>query len=171
MKTMIVLAMHGVPANDFPREELREYFELHSRLEMSSAAAVPALETRHKELEGRVMRWPRTPQNDPYHAASYELARALQAAIGLEVIVGFNEFCSPGVEEALALAVGEGAGAIILATSMLTRGGEHAEHDIARALSRARQRHPGVEMIYAWPFETAAIARFLAEQIKRFLPF
>ena len=97
MKSMIVLAMHGVPANDFPRDELREFFELHSRIETSSGPRDPALEARHKELEARVMSWPRTPQNDPYHAASYELARALQAAGGLEVIVGFNEFCAPGV--------------------------------------------------------------------------
>jgi sirohydrochlorin cobaltochelatase len=168
MKTMIVLAMHGVPANDFPRDELREFFELHSRLEMSPGPRDPALEIRHKDLEDRVMRWPRTPRNDPYHAASYELARALRAACGLEVIVGFNEFCSPGVEEALARAVAEGAGAIILVTSMLTRGGEHAERDIAQALERARKTFPDVRMIYAWPFETEAIARFLAEHIAKF---
>lgn len=170
MKTVIVLAMHGVPPNDFPRQEMKEFFELHGRVEMSSASLDSVLKSRYKELESKVKAWPRTPQNDPYHAASHELARALQGEIGLAVTVGFNEFCSPDVDEALALAVGDGGGRIVVLTTMMTRGGEHAEREIAQAVSRARTKHPGVEMIYAWPFETQGIARFLAEHVQRFVP-
>jgi len=170
MKTIIVLAMHGVPPNDFPRREMGEFFELHGRAEMSPGALGQALESRYKELEEKVKRWPRTTQNDPYHAASLELARALQGECGLDVAVGFNEFCSPDVDEALARAVADGAGRIIVLTTMMTRGGEHAEREIAQAVGRARAEHPGVEMIYAWPFETPAIARFLAEHVRRFVP-
>jgi sirohydrochlorin cobaltochelatase len=170
MKTIIVLAMHGVPPNDFPRREMGEFFELHGRAEMSPGALGQALESRYKELEEMVKRWPRTTRNDPYHAASLELARALQGECGLDVAVGFNEFCSPDVDEALARAVADGAGRIIVLTTMMTRGGEHAEREIAQAVGRARAEHPGVEMIYAWPFETPTIARFLAEHVRRFVP-
>jgi sirohydrochlorin cobaltochelatase len=170
MNTVVVLAMHGVPPNDFPRQEMREFFELHGRVEMSPAALPPASRSRYDELEAKIKRWPRTPQNDPYHAASYELARALQSECGLEVIVGFNEFCAPDVDEALARAVADGPGRIVILTTMMTRGGEHAEREIAQAVSRARTKHPGVELIYAWPFETPAIARFLADHIRRFVP-
>jgi sirohydrochlorin cobaltochelatase len=170
MKAVIVLAVHGVPPNDFPRQEMREFFELHGRVEMSPGALGPALESRYKELEDKVKRWPRTPRNDPYHAASHDLARALQTEIGLEVAVGFNEFCSPDVDETLARAVADGAGRIIVLTTMMTRGGEHAEREIAQAVERARAKYPGVGLIYAWPFETPAIARFLADHIRRFVP-
>ena len=170
MKTVIVLAMHGVPPNDFPPEEMREFFELHGRLEVSSVSPSPALKSRYDVLEDKVKRWPRTHLNDPYHAASYELARALRNECSIPIIVGFNEFCAPSIEEALAQAVAERAGKIIVITTMMTRGGEHAERDIALAVNRARQKFPDVEMIYAWPFETVRIAQFLAEHIGRYLP-
>jgi len=32
MKTIIILAMHGSPPNDFPKSTLMEYFGLHARL-------------------------------------------------------------------------------------------------------------------------------------------
>ncbi len=170
MKTIIVLAMHGAPANDFPRRELGEFFELHGRMETSPAPHDPAMIRRHGELDGMVKRWPRTPRTDPYHAASLELAGALENETGLSVIVGFNEFCAPDLDEALDRAAGDGAERILVLTAMLTRGGEHAERDIALAVERARGRHPGIEIIYAWPFETRAIARFLADQARRFAP-
>jgi sirohydrochlorin ferrochelatase len=47
----------------------------------------------------------------------------------------------------------------------MTRGGEHSEVDIPAAIERARARHPGVAFVYVWPFETAAVARFLAAQV------
>ncbi len=168
MKTVIVLAMHGSPPNDFPRHELQEFFMLHGRMENSAVSHSPALEDRYEELSEKMKSWPRTPQNDPYHAASYALAEALKAESGYEVAVGFNEFCAPGVDRALAEAVGDGAGKIIVVSTMLTRGGEHAERDIARVVNQARQKHPEVEIVYAWPFETADIARFLAGHVKRF---
>jgi sirohydrochlorin cobaltochelatase len=170
MKTTIVLAMHGAPPNDFPPLELKEFFELHGRRELSSTPPGSPLERRYRELDEMIKRWPRTRQNDPYHAGSHDLARALRGETGLDVIVGFNEFCSPDIDEALAQAVEEGADRIIVLTAMMTRGGEHSERDIAQAVNRGRQKHPGVEIVYAWPFETAAVARFLADHLKGFIP-
>jgi len=165
MKTVIVLAMHGSLPHDFPRAELGEFFALHARYE-ASEPGVPL--DRYTSLEDKLRRWPRTPDNDPFHAASYELAQVLSQECSLEVIVGFNEFCAPDMETALAQAVEQGAGRIIVVTTMMTRGGEHAEREITLAVARGRQSYPDVEIIYAWPFETAAVARFLAGHIQGF---
>jgi sirohydrochlorin cobaltochelatase len=50
---------------------------------------------------------------------------------------------------------------------MMTRGGEHAEVDIPAAIDRSRERHPGISIQYAWPFDTTEIADFLASQIQK----
>ncbi|MCL2149966.1 MAG: CbiX/SirB N-terminal domain-containing protein [Dehalococcoidia bacterium] len=164
MKMVVVLAMHGAPPKDFPREELREFFELHAHHEVHD----PMAAGRYSELADKVRRWPRTSENDPYYAASYELAQMVGRESGLEVLVGFNEFCAPDLDEVLARAVGDGAERIIAVTTMMTRGGEHAEREIAQAVSRARQNYPSVDIVYAWPFETVEVASFLAGHIKRF---
>lgn len=170
MKTVILLAMHGVPPNDFPGPELREFFELHGRLEMAPDVSTRTLRRRYEELEEKIRRWPRTPANDPYHAASYELADAVRLETGLDVAVGFNEFCAPRLDEALEKALEDGAAKLVVVSTMLTRGGEHAEREIAQTVALARQAHPGAEILYAWPFETDGIARFLAGHIRRFIP-
>jgi sirohydrochlorin cobaltochelatase len=165
MKTVIVLAMHGVPPRDFPATELTEFFGLHARIE--SHGMVPALVQRYRDLEARLRAWPRTPANDPFHAASMGLAARLARDTGLEVIVGFNEFCGPSLDEAFTSVAG-GAGRVIVVTPMLTQGGEHAERDIPAAIARARAAHPGPEFVYAWPFEDEATLRLLADQVRRF---
>ena len=157
MKTVIVMAVHGAPPNDFPREELREFFTLHSRLEASAVSHSPALESRYEELENKLKTWPRTPQNDPYHAASYELARKLSEETGVEVVVGFNEFCAPGIEYVLDGAVDGGAGRVIVITTMLTRGGEHAERDISRAVSRAGRSTRALRLFMRGPTSRAKL--------------
>jgi sirohydrochlorin cobaltochelatase len=160
--------MHGAPPNDMPKQELGEFFTLHARLQSSSLAHSPALESRYEELGEKVKNWPRTLANDPYHTASYELAGKLCQESGLEVVVGFNEFCTPGIDEAIVRTAGSGVDKIIVVTTMLTRGGEHSEKDIAQAIGKAREQFPGVEIIYAWPYETGEIAHFLAEHIRSF---
>jgi sirohydrochlorin cobaltochelatase len=167
MKTVIVLAVHGAPPRDFPREELTEFFGLHARLE-HAVTHNPILEARYEELEARVKSFPRTPQNDPFIFASRELAEALSKETGFEVLVGCNEFCAPTVAEALTQAADNGAGRVLVVTPMLTRGGEHAETDIAQAIESARGRHPGISFIYAWPFATRDVASFMAGQITCF---
>jgi len=109
--------------------------------------------------------WPRTPQNDPFWAASVELGRALARVSGKDVSVAFNEFCAPGIEEVVDQAVAAGATAILVTTPMLTPGGEHAGRDIPTALSQARARHPGVDIRYVWPFPVERVAAFLAENL------
>jgi len=169
MTAGIVLAMHGVPPKDFPRNEMVDLFGLQARLDHPGGGPEhEELQLRHHELDKRLRSWPRTPENDPYHAASHDLAHHLRAETGLQVYVGFNEFCGPSIEEAIDLAVGSGVDRIIALTTMMTSGGDHSEKDIPSALERARLKHHGVEIVYAWPFELPDIAKFLAAHIDRF---
>jgi sirohydrochlorin cobaltochelatase len=52
---------------------------------------------------------------------------------------------------------------------MLTRGGEHAEIDIPKAIDRARKSFPNIRFIYCWPFDHRDVAHFLAGQIHLFI--
>jgi sirohydrochlorin cobaltochelatase len=167
MKQVIVLAMHGAPPNDFPRGQVGEFFGLHGRLEQVSGPERERLQRRHDELEAEMRAWPRTAENDRFWAASLELGAHLGEATGQEVLVGFNEFCAPSLDEALDQAVESGAEQITVVTPMMTRGGEHSEVDIPAAVRRAQKRHPGVTFRYVWPFKTQEVARFLAAQIER----
>ena len=169
MKAVIVLAMHGGLPNDFPKQELAEYFNLHSRLAHAVGAENTAVRRRFDELETRIRHWPRTPKNDPYFFGSQELAVALRRASGRKVILGFNEFCAPSLDEALDQAAGQKAEKIIVATPMMTRGGEHAEIDIPAAIRRAEESHPGAKYIYAWPLPVREIAEFLSAQLGKFV--
>jgi sirohydrochlorin cobaltochelatase len=166
---MIVLAMHGAPPKDFPRDEMAELFGLHARLEHADGPIQAVLQHRQAELENRMRLWPRTARNDPFYAGSQELAVHLGEVTGCKVIVGFNEFCAPSVDLALDYAAAQAPEKIIVITPMLTQGGEHAEVDIPNAIRRARQRHPHILMAYAWPFEVSDVARFLAAQMTHFV--
>jgi sirohydrochlorin cobaltochelatase len=168
MKTTIVLAMHGSPPKDYPNEKLMEYMGLHHRLEALTGPAREAMAGKFQVLKTELHNWPRTKENDPYHAASYELAKKLETATGNTVLVGFNEFCDPGLEEALTEAVNGGAEQIIVATPMMTPGGEHSEIDIPEAIEGVRAANPNVQIDYAWPFDLTEVAKFLALQIKKF---
>ena len=168
MAVVIVLASHGVPPRDFPPAEMAEFFGLHARIEAGGHGMQPAQRERYRALDDRMRAWPRTTANDPFHAASLEMAERLSRKTGLETIVGFNEFCGPSLDEAFASAAARGAGRVLVITPMLTRGGEHAERDIPAAIVRARAAFPGVSFVYAWPFEGEAVLRLLTEQVRRF---
>lgn len=167
-RRVILLAMHGSPPKDFPSAELAEFFRLHAALE-HAASPPPETPRRYTELETRLRAWPRSPQNDPFHAASLALAGVLEKRLGAPVVVAFNEFCDPDLETGLLRAAGLAA-EVVVVTPMLTPGGEHAEVDIPRAIDRARQAHPMVRFHYAWPIPLEATAALLAEQVDRTAP-
>jgi len=169
MSIAVVLAMHGVPPKDFPRGEMMELFSLHHRRGHVSGHEREILRKQHDELEEKMRRWPRTPENDPFFFASLEMAQKMEEILGEGVLVGFNEFCAPTIEEAIDEAVSNSAQKVIVLTPMMTRGGEHSEKDIPQAIERSRKKHPHVEMVYAWPFETSEVSTFLAEHVRRFL--
>lgn len=169
MDVCLVLAMHGAPPNDFPRNEITELFGLSARLRHMAGEERAAAERRVAALDAKVRAWPRTPRNDPYHAAALVLGEELGKATGHQVIVAFNEFCAPSLDEALDQAAARGVEKVVVVTPMTTRGGEHSEVEIPNAVKRAEERHPGTSFVYVWPLEAAEVARFLAGQIKRFL--
>jgi protoheme ferro-lyase len=82
------------------------------------------------------------PGKAPLYAASQRLAAQLGQATGYEVIVGFNEFCTPDLDEALDQAAARGTDRVVVATPIMTTSGEHAEADISDAVAHARERHP-----------------------------
>jgi sirohydrochlorin cobaltochelatase len=166
MKPVIVLAMHGAPPNQVSQREVFELVGLHQALEHAPACVRFVLERRYRNLDARIRAWPRTVQNDPFWAGSQELAEHLRTATGSEVIVGFNEFCAPTLDDALDQAAKQSDKVFVL-TPMMTRGGEHSEVEIPDSVKRAQERHPNVAFKYAWPLDISAIARFLAEQIAR----
>ncbi|MGE5618009.1 MAG: sirohydrochlorin chelatase [Sphingomonadaceae bacterium] len=169
MRTVILLAMHGAPPKDFPKRELGEYFGLRTRLQHSAGPDRAEMERRHAELEAKMLAWPRTAQNDPYYAAAQALAAQLRATAESEVVVAFNEFCAPTLDEAMDHAMALSPDRVVVITPMMTRGGEHSEVDIPEAVRRAQGRYPSVPIVYAWPFDVSDIARFLTSQIHRFL--
>jgi sirohydrochlorin cobaltochelatase len=167
MKTVVVLAMHGSPPRDFPKAQVTLVVGLHMWLERASGLVRAMIERYYTRLDARICTWPRTVENDPFHAASQELAAQLSQETGCEVIVGYNEFCAPGLDEALDQAVAQGAEKVVVVTPMMTPGGEHAEEDIPAAIRRAKKRHPALEFIYAWPFKVEDVAQFLAIQVEQ----
>jgi sirohydrochlorin cobaltochelatase len=167
MKAVIVLAMHGAPPNDVPQRQVIELVGLHAGLEHAPGWARAVLQRRYITLDSRIRAWPRTAQNDPFWAGSQELARDLRAVTGYEVIVGYNEFCAPSLDEALDQAAALKAEKVIVITPMMTRGGEHSEVEIPAAIRRVQARHPRSPFLYAWPLDISAIAQFLAAQVAR----
>jgi len=157
--------MHGSPPRDFPHSELQEFLALHARMHSVPPGQQAGLQKRYAELDARIRRWPRNADNDPFFAASEELARHLAEAAGCPVEFGFNEFCSPTLDEALDRATAGRPDEVVVVTPMMTRGGEHSEQDIPLAIEQARARHPGIRFRYAWPFDASRVARFLAEQV------
>ncbi|MHA1951916.1 MAG: sirohydrochlorin chelatase [Candidatus Thorarchaeota archaeon] len=163
--TTIILAMHGAPPNDYPHSDLMDFFKLHMAHDHGSSGFPPMMHQKHEELHNKMRAWSRTADNDPFWDASQKLAEELSKVTGNDVLVGFNEFCGPSVDEVLEKAVQSGSEDIIVITPMMTPGGEHSEIDIPNSIKRAQERHPSVFFRYAWPFNRSAVATFLAEQL------
>jgi len=166
-RVIIVLAMHGVPPRDFPCQELREYFELSFKAEYSPFSLSEPEIGRLTELERKMRLWPRTEKNDPFYFGSLRISQALASLAGCEVILGFNEFCAPSIEEALEEACRRKAETVLVLTPMLTPGGEHAAREIPEAIEKTKAHHPGIRIFYAWPYEPEEIARFLLAKAEK----
>ena len=161
----IILAMHGAPPQDYPRSDLIDFFKLHMMHDLGPDSFPPAMHEKHEVLHKKMREWPRTAENDPFWDASHKLAEELSRVTGNDVLVGFNEFCGPSIDEILEIAAQSGTNDVIVITPMMTPGGEHSSVDIPESISRAQEQHPRVSFRYAWPFDRTAVATFLAEQI------
>ena len=164
-KEAVILIGHGAAASDTPRALVAELKRLEGERQARGGAEPSA---REAELDRRVRAWPRTPANDPYKAGVESIAAALGPRLGERTLVtAYNEFCAPSVDEAIEDLIARGYERIGLLCTMYTRGGSHAELEIPASAARARARHPGVAIEYAWPYEPEFLAEFLAAQLAR----
>jgi len=167
-KEAVVLIGHGGTAMDTPREIVGELKRLEAERQ---ARRETKMSPREAELDRRVRDWPRTPETDPYKFGVEEIAKALAPKLGgRKLVVAYNEFCAPSVEDAIESLVKEGFTRISLISTMFTRGGIHAEREIPGLVISETKKHPGVVVEYAWPFDAGFIADFLAGQLARALP-
>jgi len=167
-KVVIVLAMHGIPPSDFPKDERKELFELRAALRHLARPTSDFL-NRHDALDKKMRQWPRTEANDAFYFGSLALGKDFAEHAGFQVIVGFNEFCEPDLDQAISRAVELTDEKVLVTTPMMTRGGGHSKGDIPAAIACVQKRHPDTEIIYAWPFPVSGVAAFLAEQIQSFI--
>ncbi len=164
-KTVILLAMHGMPPRDFPRQDMAEWGRLHSALGQMSGEERERAAKRYEDLERKLRSWPRTEQNDPFHKASHELAQKLEGRTGFKVVTAFSDFCGPTLDEGFDLSAQEKAERVVVITPMMTRGGNHSESDIPKAIEKAKKRFPQMAIHYVWPYADSTIVEFLAQQL------
>lgn len=158
-RTLVVLVGHGAPARDCPRELVSKLKALEGRRRATGAP----MGEEERAVDEQVRRWPRTPDNDPYRAGLFALAERLRPRLGeRDLDVAFNELCAPSVEEVCEAAIARGTRQIVLVTTMVTRGGIHAETEIPETVAELQHRHPDVVLRYAWPFDIDAVAELLA---------
>lgn len=153
----VVLVGHGAAASDAPRPLLQRL----KALEGARRAHAGTMTEEERDLDQILRHWPRTPATDPYQAGMGAIAERLRALVG-RVVVAYNEFCAPSLEEALEALAAEGIREITVVTTMMTPGGVHAEIEIPEALRAFSRQHPDVQVHYAWPFDLDGVAALLA---------
>ena len=164
-KEAVVLIGHGGSASDTPRALISELKRLEGERQSRKELA---MSPREAELDKQVREWPRTPETDPYKYGVEAIAQALAPKLsGRRLVVAYNEFCAPSVEDAIEALVDEGVGRILLISTMFTRGGIHAEFEIPAIVLETRKKNPQVKVDYAWPYDPGFIADFLAAQLAK----
>jgi sirohydrochlorin cobaltochelatase len=146
----ILLIGHGRSPRDMPREWIKRLRELDADGDEA------------RDLDARIRAFPRG--EDPYGDGLRALAHRIRAA-GHDVTIAFFELASPSVEEAIDALVASGVTRIRAFTTMITRGGSHAEHDIPALLERARAKHPAVAIDYVWPLDLDRVAELFIAHI------
>lgn len=160
----VILVGHGGVPKDFPKDLLGEL----QRLEKERLArGGKEMSAREAELDQKIRRWPRTAQTDPYQAGMERLGERLRQRLkGKEVVVAYNEFCAPSLEEAIAEAASRGFSDIRVLTIMLTPGGYHSEVEIPQITRDMASRHPDARIEYLWPYDLGEVAELLSKQLE-----
>ncbi len=156
-KRAVVLVGHGSVAADVPRPLVQRLRALEAERKSSGAK----ISDEERELDARIRHWPRTPATDRYKAGIDSIAEELRTHVG-HVVVAFNEYCAPSLEEAVGALVQVGTTRITIVTTMLTPGGVHSEVEIPETVRALQEAHPDVVLRYAWPFDLGAVAKLLA---------
>ncbi len=164
----MLLVGHGAPPSDAPPGLARRVKGLESQRRAAGGGPPSAEEA---ALDAELRAWPRTPANDPYREGLLRLAERLRPLLGgAPLALAFNEFCAPTIAQAVAELAAAGAERIVVVPTMMTPGGVHSELEIPEELAALRERHPGLAIDYAWPFDLDAVARLLAERVDAVAP-
>lgn len=148
MKKAIILIGHGGVPKDFPREKIGR-----------------------PEFEEEIRNWPRTPENDPFCFGMKAVAAKLEPKIGdAKLVLAYNEFCGPSIEQAVEALVAEDFKHMTLLTTMFTPGGVHSEIEIPEIIEALRNKYPAVVFNYPWPFDLDQVANFLYQSTKSLTP-
>ncbi|MEM2134027.1 MAG: CbiX/SirB N-terminal domain-containing protein [Candidatus Jordarchaeaceae archaeon] len=103
--------------------------------------------------------------NDPHKLESEKLAEKVKVETGLEVKVGFSEFCSPSIPETINQLASEGFNKIIVVPLFLTHC-KHTEKDIPEILEKVKKQVANVEIVYTEPI-IEEIADILCQKIRK----
>jgi sirohydrochlorin cobaltochelatase len=140
-KNAVILIGHGGVPRDFPREKIGR-----------------------PEFEDEIRNWPRTPENDPFCFGMKAIAAKLEPKFpDAKLVLAYNEFCAPSIEQAVEDLAAENFENITFLTTMFTPGGIHSEVEIPEAIEALRIKYPNVRFNYPWPFNLDKIAQFLSE--------
>jgi len=166
-KKAVILVGHGGLPSDIPSEVVEKFMRVHKG-RIKSGSPITQQEI---ELDTTIRKWERTPENDPYKTGLESLASHMEPMLeGYILKTAYNEFCYPGIEDAVDELSKENVTKIVLVTTMITRGGSHSENEIPEELSDIRIKYPSIDIQYAWPYDMDVFASFLATHIKEFNP-
>ncbi len=158
----VILVGHGGVPKDVPRDLVLQL----KRLESERRAADRPRSAEERKLDSRIRHWPRTPATDPYAAGLESLAARLRPRLdGARLAIAYNEYCAPSLEQAVDTLAGEGITEISIVTTMFTPGGSHSEIEIPESVAALQQKHPGLKLHYAWPYDLDLVAGMIAEHV------
>ncbi len=164
-KKGIVLVGHGGIPKDYPGELVTKL----KRLEAQRRAAGQPMSAEELELDTKIRTWPRTAETDPYQAGLESLGAQMKPMLnGALFALAYNEFCGPTLQEAVEGLIKQGAHSITVVSTMFTPGGSHSEYEIPEEMEELRQKHPGVTLRYAWPYNLGHVAKMLIDHIAQF---
>lgn len=161
----VILVGHGGVPRDYPRERLGRL----RALEVARRGTQARPSEEELRLESELRSWPRSAETDPYQAGLEAVAERLGSRLdGRRLVIAYNEFCAPSLEDAVAQLVRDGCDDISVVPAMLTPGGSHSEIDIPQCLDALRRAHPQVRLRYAWPVDLDLLAAMIAAQVRKF---
>jgi sirohydrochlorin cobaltochelatase len=159
---VILLVGHGAPPRDYPSDRVRKL----KMLEGERRRTRSTMSEEERKLDTEIRAWPRSPKNDPYREGVEALALALRSQSAGEVMVAYNEFCGPSVEDAIAALAERGITRVIVLPTMFTPGGVHSEEEIPEILELARKEYPSIQFDYVWPFDIQELAAMMLAHVR-----
>jgi sirohydrochlorin cobaltochelatase len=165
VRKVIIVVGHGQLPSDLPKEVRERYFRLRA-----NPRKKPDEERLYEELDRTIANWPRNNLNDPYWNSLRKLAELIRIKLHEEydVVVAFNEFCAPHIENALEDACRKGYDTIVVVPTMLIPGGVHSEEEIPSTIEKISTKY-GKRISYVWPFNTEDIAQLVVKHIASYL--